>query len=129
MKCAEQPGGAADGRNCTKEFGACLKEKISSRESRDPIRFEGGDGRSEKTAVVVLGALTNLEGVAAESLWIAKKHPGWRKNSQALIHNGPHSFDRIEYETPNGPGTIWFEISAFLGKGGLEQLFGEPKPK
>ncbi len=81
------------------------------------IVYEGGDGSSIEKAVIIKNAKNTMEGVRAESDWIAKVHPGWKKGNQALIsHNGRH-YDRIQYTTPSGETkTIYFDITEFFGK-------------
>jgi hypothetical protein len=80
--------------------------------------FEGGDGSTIEQAVVIRNAKNEEEGVAAESKWIKKVHPGWQKGMQALLmpENG-RKYDRIDYTTPKGDTqTIYFDISEFFGK-------------
>jgi hypothetical protein len=128
-ECDGKASDKTDAARCDATFLACLKEKVAARVKEPPVRFEGGDGRSEQTAVIVLGATNNFEGVAAESLWTRKAHPDWRKSEQALIRSGSHLFDRIGYQTPDGPQTIWFEISGFFGKLGLDSPLAPQTPK
>jgi hypothetical protein len=102
---------------CDKEFAPCAKAKLQARRKERPlIRFRGGDGSSQATAVMIEGAQNEPEGITAESLWILKHHEGWRKAHQALIHGGSRSFDAIDYETPDGKHTVWFDITSFFGK-------------
>jgi hypothetical protein len=55
--------------------------------------------------------------VGAESKWVRKMHPGWRKGTQALLNVKGRSYDRIEYATPDGKTkTIFFDITAWFGK-------------
>lgn len=79
--------------------------------------FEGGDGSSVEQAVIIRNAKNEEEGVDAESRWIRKVHPGWRKGNQALLNVKGRSYDQIEYETPAGKSrTIYFDITEFFGK-------------
>jgi hypothetical protein len=102
---------------CESELVACRQK--SAEVARDPTRplitFEGGDGEALEHAVVIKGARNGREGVTAESVWIAKTHPDWRKDRQSLI-TGTKTYDRIEYVTPQGRKTIYFDISDFFGK-------------
>ena len=108
------PGSTA---RCESEFVAC-REK-SAEAVRDPTRplitFDGGDGEAPDRAVIIKGARNGREGVTAESVWIAKTHPDWHKDRQSLI-TGTKIYDRIEYVTPLGRKTIYFDISDFFGK-------------
>ena len=79
--------------------------------------FEGGDGATQETAVVIKGAKNEQEGVDAERKWVNKVHPGWKKGAQALMNAEGKYYDRIEYTTPSGETqTIYFDITEFFGK-------------
>ena len=81
------------------------------------IVYEGGDGSSKEKAVVIKGAPNTAAGVRAESDWIRKNHPGWKKREQSLMSDGNRYYDRIEYTTPQGETkTIYFDITYFFGK-------------
>ena len=78
--------------------------------------FEG-EGISIEKAVIVKNAKNETEGVAAESKWVRKVHPGWMKGDQALLENNGKYYDRIEYQTSDGKTeTIFFDITEFFGK-------------
>ena len=78
--------------------------------------FEG-EGSSIEKAVIVKNAKNETEGVAAESKWVRKVHPGWMKGDQALLENNGKYYDRIEYQTSDGKTeTIFFDITEFFGK-------------
>ena len=90
---------------------------VSERQMATGIVYEGGDGSSREKAVVIKGAPNNAAGVRAESDWIRKNHPGWRKRKQSLMSDGTRYYDRIEYTTPQGETkTIYFDITDFFGK-------------
>lgn len=79
--------------------------------------FEGGDGSSIETAVIIKNAKNEEEGVDAESRWIKKVHPGWQKGKQALLSDDGKKYDKIEYTTRTGETkTIYFDITDFFGK-------------
>ena len=81
------------------------------------ITYKGGDGSSIEKAVIILGAPNSIVGVSAESAWIRKNHPGWRKKRQSLMGNKDKNYDCIEYTTPDGKTkTIYFDITDFFGK-------------
>jgi hypothetical protein len=103
---------------CQESFAACLEEKLDASGSRDRalIAFQGGDGLSQESAVVIEGAQDESEGISAEDLWTARHHPGWRKSAQALLSSGERAFDRIDYEAQDGHHMIWFDITGFFGK-------------
>jgi hypothetical protein len=116
-KCVSDATAPGSTPRCESELVAC-REK-SAKAARDPTRplitFDGGDGEASDRAVVIKGARNGREGVTAESVWIAKTHPDWRKDRQSLIA-GTKIYDRIEYATPQGRKTIYFDISDFFGK-------------
>jgi hypothetical protein len=78
---AKAPGG--NGERCESELAAC--EQKSADAARDPTRplisFGGGDGETPERAVIIKGARNGREGIMAESVWVAKTHPDWRKDS------------------------------------------------
>jgi len=81
------------------------------------IRFEGGDGSSCATRVVILGASGSRDGVAAEHAWLQAKYPGYRLHRQALAECEGHATDRLTLTTADGKDvTVHFDISDFLGK-------------
>jgi len=81
------------------------------------IRFEGGDGSSCATRVVILGASGSRDGVAAEHAWLQARYPGYRLRRQALAECEGHATDRLTLTTADGKDvTVHFDISDFLGK-------------
>ncbi len=81
------------------------------------IIYEGGDGTSIENAVFIKNAKSEFEGVKAESEWIARVHPGWKKGMQALLVVKGRPYDRIEYTTSKGEiRIIYFDIADFFGK-------------
>lgn len=90
---------------------------VSGRQTTTGIVYEGGDGSSKEKAVVIKGTPNNAAGVRAESDWIRRNHPEWRKGRQSLMSDETRSYDRIEYTTPQGEiKTIYFDITDFFGK-------------
>ena len=110
------PPGTHD--DCLRRDLACVAEKRKGQEGRtDLIRFSGGDGSSVESAVLIEGARNEEEGIVAESYWISRNRPGWRKGDQALINGNGRQFDRIIYASPDGKQTtIFFDITSFFGK-------------
>jgi hypothetical protein len=120
-KCATggetSPG--SDLRPCFEEFKACRRKLMDPKlDSRPLITFEGGNGSSPESAVVIKGAVTGREGIRAEALWIGINHPEWRKEQQSLVtgQDGKH-YDAIDYiDNTGGRRTIYFDITDFFGK-------------
>ena len=102
---------------CENDFATChQKSAATARDTTRPlITFDGGDGDAPERAVIIKGARNGREGITAEAVWVAKNHPAWRKDRQSLIA-GTKSYDRIEYVTPEGRRTIYFDITDFFGK-------------
>src|ERR1700730_5474 len=104
--------------DCLRQENSCVAEKRKSQEGRtDLIRFSGGDGSSVESAVAIEGARNEEEGIVAESYWISRNRPGWRKGDQALINGNGRQFDRISYTSPDGKqAVIFFDVTSFFGK-------------
>jgi len=81
------------------------------------VTFEGGDGRSLETAVIIRNAASAQQGVAAETTWMNRSYSNWRQLRQALIHKNDRSYDQVTYVLSDGSKvTIWFDITDFYGK-------------
>jgi len=105
-------------RFCQNAFSECLDTKLTAARSRarPQITFKGGDGLSQKTAVVIEGAVSESEGILAERLWISRHHGDWRKRDQALVTVDGKNFDSVNYQAADGAHAIWFDITGFFGK-------------
>ncbi len=81
------------------------------------VSFEGGNGATIETAIIITGAKNTQEGIEAEAKWVKKVHRTWVKKEQALLMaNGKH-YDKIQYSTPAGETkSLYFDISSFFGK-------------
>jgi hypothetical protein len=103
---------------CREETAACMRKSVAMAHdtSRPLIRFEGGNGSTMETAVVIKGARNSREAIRAEGVWIMKTHNEWRKDRQSLVRAGPRSYDRIEYDTPTARQVIYFDITDAFGK-------------
>lgn len=104
-------------QQCLQEFATCRRESAKPYDTRPLITFSGGDGSTIEAAIVITGAKGSIEGIVAEALWVAKRHPDWRKDSQALLNNSGKVYDRIGYVTAAGERkTLFFDITDFFGK-------------
>ena len=107
---------------CSTNYGATNTNFVANAKEFEPVKighlvFEGGDGSSIEQAVVIRNAKDEEEGVGAETKWIGKVHPGWRKGDQALLGEKGKRYDQIEYTMPDGKTTtIFFDITEFFGK-------------
>jgi hypothetical protein len=81
------------------------------------VAFGGGDGSTMETAVVIETTQKSSAGVQAEYAWLGRHYPGYRRISQALLHDGGKSYDLFELEAPGGQRrNVYFDISAFFGR-------------
>ena len=91
-------------------------EETEMRAKGKKIRFEGGDGLSLDTAVVILGARDGLSGIGAEKQWLRSNHPDWKIEMQALLDKGGRYYDRFNCRAPDGTAAeIFFDITDFFG--------------
>jgi hypothetical protein len=89
--------------------------QLEAATTTDPSSVEAGT--SFETAIVLEDATNTYDGIAAESAYIRKHHPGWRPMQQSLVeHEGRH-YDLIDLIGPNGETrTIYFDITDWFGK-------------
>jgi hypothetical protein len=63
----------------------------------DPaIRFEGGDGSSADSAVIIRGGEDGMEGVSAEYKWLEREYPDATLRMQSLRQEGSCMYDVLE---------------------------------
>ncbi len=109
--CAKQPETVA-----TLSVGG-NQTPASSGQINPGIEYGGGDGLTMTTAVVILHAKGEKEGVRAEYHWISVHHPDWKTRGQALLQGGNGIYDKIVCVKPDGKTVdIFFDISGFFGK-------------
>ena len=78
------------------------------------VRYSGGDGLTLKKAVVVLGASSVSEGMAAEQEWIRIHYPDAVVESKGRVVGPPH-YDVITLKLPGGPRVdLHFDITGFF---------------
>jgi hypothetical protein len=81
------------------------------------ITYQGGDGLSCKTAIAIVGAQGESDGVASEYAWISHHYPGAKFKQQSLIACGGNAADQMEIVTTAGEDVVlFFDISRFFGK-------------
>ncbi len=81
------------------------------------IVYGGGNGFSMETAVAILHAKGETDGVRAEYHWISVHYPNWKVRSQALLQEKHGFYDKIVCVKPDGKTVgIFFDISEFFGK-------------
>ena len=86
------------------------------------IRFEGGDGLSIESAIIINGAKNEGEGITAEYVYIGKKHGerdiDWKPFMQSFLGKNGNHYDKIQIEDikNNIKISYYFDITAFFGK-------------
>lgn len=80
------------------------------------VRYEGGDGSSADSAIIIRGAGDSMVGISAEYAWLEREYPGATMRAQSLRHEGDRMYDVLEIVTEDGANReIWFDISDFFG--------------
>jgi hypothetical protein len=86
------------------------------------VWYEGGDGSTREGAIVVRGAASDLEGVAATFGWmhehLGAKDEGWRLVTHSTgSSDGIHQIDTFDVIIRyGGPRRIYFDVSESFGK-------------
>lgn len=81
------------------------------------IVYEGGDGSSLESAVVIRGAANAADGIEAEYAWIARQFPGYSFRGQALYQKDERVYDALRISKRwRMPKTVYFDITEFYGK-------------
>lgn len=80
------------------------------------IRFEGGDGRSEATAIKILGAKGESAGVASEYKWLHAHMPDAEMQSQALVQGDKVIYDVLTVTEAGKTQKVYFDITDYFGK-------------
>ncbi|MFM9986749.1 MAG: hypothetical protein ACKVOK_16030 [Flavobacteriales bacterium] len=89
---------------------------INAPRQRGTYTYEGGDGTSFETAVIILEKSSGT-GIDAEYAWIDLNFPGNSILSQSLVNHGGHAYDVIEFRDANKKShSIYFQIDNFFGK-------------
>ena len=91
----------------------------SSSASASAVSYAGGDGASFASAIVIKGARSEMEGVAAERAYVVKFHADWdpREVDTALMENGGRDYDLSRYRGRDGAEhALYFDVTAFFGK-------------
>jgi hypothetical protein len=83
-------------------------------QTQSSIVFEGGDGATCESAVVIKGARNELDGVASEYRWLSEHHPGWNLIEQSLVESASRSYDVLDFRSADGQRRrACFDISDF----------------
>ena len=78
------------------------------------ITIKGGNGTTLQSAITILGASNNLDGISAEYKIIGKK---WKLLQQELHEHDDNYYDKLIVQDAAGTvKEIWFDITDFFGK-------------
>ena len=85
------------------------------------VWYEGGDGSTPEDAIVVRGAGSDLEGVAATFGWmhehLGAKDEGWRLITHSSGFSGVRKIDTFNVVLRGGvPKLVYFDVSESFGK-------------
>ncbi len=99
-------------------FSSCLIQEIQE----GKLRFEGGDGSSFTSAIVITGASGEADGVPSEYFYISQRHGvggrDWKPAMQALHERNGRHFDIVTVSIIGewSNRQYYFDISEFIGK-------------
>ena len=78
------------------------------------ITIKGGNGTTRESAIKILGADNNLDGISAEYKIIGKE---WKLLTQELHEHEDNIYDKLIVQNAAGSvKEIWFDITDFFGK-------------
>ena len=81
------------------------------------LAFEGGQGDTIETAVIIRGAPNHLAGILAEYRYFAERFgkSGWQVAGQTLHHRSGRYYDSMEIRLSDGTDQIvFFDITDFF---------------
>jgi hypothetical protein len=85
------------------------------------ITYKGGNGLDTGEAIIIIGAIDELEGIDAEYIWLEEKYGDqdydWELIDQKLVEVEGIKYDQLRIKLLNGEiKEIWFDITEFYGK-------------
>ena len=80
------------------------------------ITYTGGDGSSLATAIHIVGALGEDDGVASEYQWIGAHRPGAKVLRQALVMDSGRAYDILSIRHGEATEQVFFDITDYFGK-------------
>ena len=109
--------GGARQEPATPASEAASPPEEAAADSGGGISFQGGDGLSCKTAIAIVGAKGEADGVASEYDWIQSHYPGAKLKQQSLTDCTGVAADQMAIVTAEGQDVVlFFDISRFFGK-------------
>ena len=85
------------------------------------ITYKGGDGLDTREAIIIIGAIDELEGIDAEYIWLEEKYGKqdleWQLLDQEFIDLDTIKYDLLKIKFQNGEiKEFWFDITDFYEK-------------
>ena len=81
------------------------------------ISYKGGNGSTQKEAIIILGAMNEPEGVDAEYDYLDSRYGEYELVSQEFIDEADRQYDLLKIQLPDGTEKeVWFDITDFYGK-------------
>ena len=85
------------------------------------MTYKGGDGLDSKEAIIIIGAIDELEGIDAEYIWLEEKYGKqdleWELLDQEFIDLDTIKYDLLKIKFQNGEiKEFWFDITDFYEK-------------
>lgn len=115
---APLPSTAAPDKKAPAAKAETKKNSQSKTKKKSKIKYEGGDGSSMEKAIIIKGAVSSTDGVAAEYDYIKKKYKNYDTKMQGLQKKDGKRYDVITFATKDGNVTLYFDITDFFGKFG-----------
>jgi TPR repeat protein len=97
-----------------KEMDAVLyqRNQLDAAGEKMKVRFAGGFGDSQDSAVRIEGPASKQDGVPAQRKFVELLYPGWHNYKQSLLPVGSKYFDAFELTGPgNEHQTVYFDVS------------------
>jgi hypothetical protein len=85
------------------------------------ITYKGGNGLDTREAIIIIGAIDELEGIDAEYIWLEEKYGKqdleWELLDQEFIDLDTIKYDLLKIKFQNGEiKEFWFDITDFYEK-------------
>ena len=106
----------------TQKYSNTSKVNWSKTPDLTKITYTGGDGKTIENCIVIKNAENEINGVASEYAFIAKKHGqkflDWKPIQQSCNTKDKKTFDILVIQTLSGNEkiTYYFDITDFYGK-------------
>lgn len=92
--------------------------------------YEGGDGSSEKQAVLIRGELSHQQGIQVEHAWVRHMRPGAEILSQELVSGEGGYYDVLTLQAASGQKErVWFNITEFFLRAAQRWAGENPTPE